>query len=115
MRAVIVIPACAVLLFIAAYICVPRGCRRDPQKRAAGLDMAAIANAVDMYQVKSGRLPARLEDLVPTHITTIRLDPWGRAYAYEISGEGYCVRSRGPDGELGTDDDISSDVFRDLR
>ena len=38
------------------------------------------------------------------------MDPWGRPYAYEFPGKvnptGYDLRSAGPDGQDGTQDDV---------
>ncbi len=35
-------------------------------------------------------------------------DPWKRAYSIRVDGEDVLVRSAGPDGEFGTDDDIGA-------
>jgi prepilin-type N-terminal cleavage/methylation domain-containing protein len=42
-------------------------------------------------------------------------DPWGNPYYYQSLGGGlYCIISAGPDGELGTDDDLYIDNFSNL-
>lgn len=85
------------------------GQMRDANIRTAGLDVKAIANAVEMYQVKnSGRLPDSLDALVPNEIREIRRDPWGNPYVYVKQGDDFEVYSYGPDKSQGGGDDISS-------
>jgi general secretion pathway protein G len=85
------------------------GQMKDAYVRTATLDVRAIANAVDMYQVKHQRLPDSIDALVPNEIKEIRHDPWGNAYVYVKSGnDGYEVLSYGPDKTQGGGDDISS-------
>lgn len=85
------------------------GQMRDANIRTAGLDVKAIANAVEMYQIKnSGRLPDSLSVLVPNEIREIRKDPWGNDYVYVKQGDSFEVYSYGPDKSQGGGDDISS-------
>lgn len=69
-----------------------------------------LSAAIDEYGATEGRLPERLEDVVPTAITdtaaSLGVDGWGRRIQYAVTTEGYELRSRGPDGELDTGDDI---------
>lgn len=81
---------------------------KEANIRTAGLDVKAIANAVDMYQVKHNRMPNSLQDLVPTEIRELRKDPWGNAYVLVPQGADYEVISYGPDKAAGGGDDISS-------
>ena len=81
---------------------------KDASMRTAGLDVKAIANAVEMYQVKHSKLPESLEALVPSELREIRKDPWQNAYVYVKSGENFEVVSYGPDKVSGGGDDISS-------
>lgn len=85
------------------------GQKKDADIRSAGLDVKAIANAVDMYQIKNSKLPESLQDLVPNEIRTIRKDPWQNPYVYVKSGVGYEIYSYGPDKVQGGGDDITSD------
>jgi general secretion pathway protein G len=82
---------------------------KDANVKNAGLDVKQIANAVEMYQVKHGRLPDALTDLVPSELKEIRKDPWGQLYVYVKSGaDNFEVISYGPDKAQGGADDISS-------
>jgi general secretion pathway protein G len=80
---------------------------KDANIKTATLDVKAICNAVDMYQVKHQRLPESLDKLVPNEIKEIRKDPWGNAYVYVPSGDSYDVVSYGPDKAQGGAGNIS--------
>lgn len=42
-----------------------------------------LGDAIEAYNVVNGRLPARLQDLVPAYVTPAMLqDPWGNPYRY---------------------------------
>ena len=34
------------------------------------------------------------------------IDPWGRAYSYQSWADSFAIRSYGPDGEIGNEDDL---------
>jgi len=70
-----------------------------------------------MYKVTTGRLPARLNDLVerpselPSTVPWVRVmseippDPWANPYRYVLSSDlpdGYGIYSKGKDGETAT-------------
>jgi general secretion pathway protein G len=84
--------------------------QKDASIRVATADVKAIANAVDMFQIKNSRLPETLDQLVPSEIKSIRRDPWGQPFVYVKSGDGYEVYSYGPDKVQGGGDDISSNA-----
>ena len=46
---------------------------------------------------------------LPDSVDSIPLDPWDGEYVYESDGRKVKIISAGPDLELGTEDDISSD------
>jgi len=79
--------------------------------------------ALGAYEVDTGRFPREQDGLralfvQPAGVTgwrgpyvlSVPLDPWGHAYVYQYPGKlnprGYDIISMGPDGELGTADDI---------
>lgn len=51
-------------------------------------------------------LPKRWADL---DLKEVPKDPWGNDYIYESNGKSYVLKSKGSDGKINTDDDISSD------
>jgi hypothetical protein len=70
---------------------------------AVHLLVARTALAVERYRLETGRLPARLDDLVPAFIDTVPHDPFdGRPLRYVRRQRGYVVYSIGRDR---TDDD----------
>lgn len=115
-----------VILSTLAAMIVPRFAGRSDEARtaAARADIQAnLASALDMYEIDNGAYPLRLEDLLsdPGNARRWRgpyvkkkarlIDPWGREYAYicpSAKGLDYDLVSPGPDGRLGTDDDISN-------
>jgi general secretion pathway protein G len=87
---------------------------KDANIKTALLDVKAIANAVDMYQIKHSKMPDSLEQLVPSELREVRKDPWQNGYVFVKSGEtGYEVVSYGPDKVQGGGDDISSNAKGD--
>jgi hypothetical protein len=78
----------------------------DSQAMTARLELKAIANGVEVYRSDTGSPPSRLEDLVPKYARDLHRDPWGNNYAFYRGAGGVAIVSAGPDGQLGTADDI---------
>lgn len=117
-----------VILGILAAIVVPKFSGRTEQARitAAQSQIATFGTALDAYEVDNGQYPRGrdgLLDLVeqprdakdwkgPYMRGDIPDDPWGRPYLYESPGRrnvsSYDLWSVGPDGQDGTDDDITN-------
>lgn len=117
-----------VILGILAAIIVPKFAGRTEQANiaAAKTQIASIATALRMFEIDNGRYPGGAEGLQqllvqPNDATgwkgpylegDIPLDPWQRPYLYEfpstVNPSGYDIRSAGPDGQPGTEDDISN-------
>lgn len=115
-----------VILGILAALVLPKFTGRTEQARvtAAQTQIATFGTALDAYEVDTGSYPHGGDGLQylltpPPDVTgwrgpylksDIPLDPWGHAYVYEYPGStnanGYDIRSAGPDGQLGTPDDI---------
>ena len=72
----------------------------------AWLDLESLANGAKSYQERVGQFPVRLEQLVPNQVRALSVDPWGRNYASFRGPGGFAIVSAGPDGQLGTDDDL---------
>jgi hypothetical protein len=71
-----------------------------PTRRAREL-MVQIARAIEAARLPTGRAPASLDELVPTRLSAVPRDPWGRSFAYDASGRGYRLRCLGSDGAPG--------------
>jgi general secretion pathway protein G len=115
-----------VILGILAALVLPKFTGRTEQARntAAQTQIASFGTALDAFEVDTGSYPRGQDGLnqlivQPSDVTNWRgpylkdaipLDPWGHAYVYEFPGKvnqsGYDVRSAGPDGQYGTNDDI---------
>lgn len=117
-----------VILGILAAIVVPKFSGRTEQARvtAAQSQIATFRTALDAFEVDTGRYPrgkSGLNELVqqprdaqnwrgPYLQNQIPKDPWGNDYIYEYPGKqnqgSYDLISMGPDGKLGSEDDLSN-------
>jgi general secretion pathway protein G len=95
------------------------GVRERAFKQTAKAEMSNLKGLISQYDLNVGSLPATLEALYeqpsdladPSKWTRvsrepIKPDPWNRPYEYKVNGSEYEIRSLGPDGQSGTDDDI---------
>ena len=118
-----------VILGILAAIVVPKFAGRTEQARAtaAQSQIATFSTALDAFEVDNGYYPKGKDGLVdlirqPQDTTSWRgpylkgndipTDPWKRPYVYECPGKynpsSYDIVSAGPDGRVGSEDDISN-------
>jgi general secretion pathway protein G len=110
-----------ILGMIAAAVAVNVvGQQQKAELRQARTDVQNIAsNGVDAYRVMKGRYPTTEEGiraliqegfLKANNAEGTLLDPWKRPYVYLYPGQahadGYDVKSNGPDGQPGTEDDV---------
>ena len=80
----------------------------DLKIRLASKIIEQDAGQIALYKLQHGQLPKTLADM-PTggDKAFTRVDPWLRPLAYKPNDDGtFELRSAGPDGELGTADDI---------
>ena len=117
-----------VILGILAAIVVPKFGGRTEQARqtAAVTQISTFGTALNAFEVDTGSYPRGADGLqqllvAPADVTgwrgpylmsDIPMDPWGHPYVYEFPGRlnpnGYDIISMGPDGQLGTPDDIAN-------
>jgi general secretion pathway protein G len=109
-----------VIIGLIAAIVGPRLFSRldNAKQRTAQLQATALASAVDLFRIDSGRLPTAEEGLdVLVHAPAdgaewlgpylakdaLPLDPWGRAFVFQAGadGERFEVLSYGSDGRAG--------------
>jgi general secretion pathway protein G len=115
-----------VILGILAALVLPKFSGRTEQARmtAAQTQISTFKTALDAFEVDTGNYPRGQDGLMqlvvpPSDVQgwkgpylngEVPLDPWQHPYVYEFPGRvnpsGYDIRSAGPDGQLGTDDDI---------
>lgn len=91
------------------------GRAEEARLRAALGDIKSYESAIELYALEhNDQFPESLEDLVngeKTYVRDLNNDPWGNRYVYKKPGDyhkkSYDLLSMGPDGELGTEDDIA--------
>lgn len=117
-----------VILGILAALVVPKFSGRTEQARvtAAQTQISTFSTALNAFEIDTGSYPRGNEGLqqlvvAPADVTgwrgpylmsDIPMDPWQHPYVYEYPGRvnatGYDIISMGPDGQLGTADDIAN-------
>ena len=92
------------------------GRSRDCQRRATS-EILRLERAVVEYQRSTGYLPKSLHVLAPPaclagcFLAEVNPDPWGTPYGMDMIGGTILIRSAGPDGVLGNNDDIVAPVL----
>jgi len=101
------------------------------RKTTTKANLKALASAVNQFRMDSTRFPTEDEGLMalieqPSDVeiwepggyletTEIPKDGWGHEFIFELnpeSGKQFVIRSSGPDGEQGTEDDLlSTDAY----
>ncbi|MEO1170614.1 MAG: type II secretion system protein GspG [Myxococcota bacterium] len=94
---------------------------REAQVRAAGIQVARLADGVESYRFIAGEYPSEAEGLdalmVSLHgqepiLDSVPRDPWSLDYDYtkpgKVRNHGFDISSFGPDKTEGTDDDIGT-------
>jgi len=87
--------------------------------KTAKTQISGFKAALEQYRLFVGSYPSALEALheqpsdladsskyVQVLKNAIPADPWGRPYEYKLNGSNFELRSLGPDGQSGTDDDV---------
>jgi general secretion pathway protein G len=114
-----------VLVGVFIYFVAPRHGHGDPRGAAARAQLGHFKAALAAYKVDHGFYPPGpngLRDLVVPpkndqswkgpYFQSIPLDPWGHPYHYSCPGTrspaAFDLACAGPDGQLGTADDIVS-------
>ena len=115
-----------VILATLAAIVIPKMAGRSQQAKvtAAQTQISNFEQALDAFEIDNGYYPKTggLNDLIDApanatgwkgpYLKNIPVDPWQNAYIYEYPGKhtqnSYDLASGGPDGRLGTDDDLTS-------
>lgn len=105
---------------VLAYNQVMENARKDMAKTF----VSSMKQPLDMYKLDIGRYPTNDEGLgalvnCPATLANPAKwkgpyinsdinaeDPWGSPYVYDNSGGKFTITSAGPDGTMGTDDDI---------
>jgi hypothetical protein len=90
----------------------------DEVVRKVAVELRTLANALDAYRGETGSYPGAEEGLaalakhsrfLDDFLGVVPVDPWDRPYHYRPPPPGGAepdLRSRGPDGEIDTEDDV---------
>ena len=110
-----------VIIGILAAVVVPRlgGRVGQSQVSAAKSSIASISLALDLYETDNGYYPASLQALLTKGSepnwrgpylkkNEMPQDPWGREFVYTPRENGYVLKSYGPNGTEGGDDDVTN-------
>ena len=107
-----------VILGVLAAMVVPQFAGQGESARISTTrsSISGIATAVNTYEIQVGRFPESLDDLTVETDTRAALldknnlaDAWGNPFSYKKTSKfKYEIRSAGPDGQMGTDDDITN-------
>lgn len=83
-------------------------------QRTVRAQLASIATAIDLYRMENKKLPSALVELTRAtagapepYLAHVPKDPWNGEFDYAVTGRTYRLRSPGPDGRLGTSDDVT--------
>jgi general secretion pathway protein G len=105
-----------VILGLLATLVVPNvlSMGEDAKKEKARTDVVSIASVAKLYKLNNNKVPT-IEDLNTadakgkTYLENLVKDPWDHDYVIrELERGNFEVISFGPDGNEGTEDDISS-------
>ena len=110
-----------ILVVIAGFgIQTFNGTRENAKKREAKITLGMLSASLKQYQMEVNNLPSALAALyeMPSDISDpsnwvrkidkpVPSDPWGHPYEYKLNGSEFELRSLGPDGQTGTEDDIT--------
>ena len=94
-----------------------KGALDNAKIKEAQTEVGNLKQMVDTYYVSANEYPNSLDDLksppggMSPIVKTIPKDPWNNEYNYSKGGgsDEPTLSSNGPDGQGGTDDDISSE------
>lgn len=104
---------------LAGMVTLTFGGRAEEARIRATLgDIKSYESAIELFALEhNDQYPASLKDLEQSpkngkqYIRQVNKDPWGYEYVYKVPGDqhknSYDIFSVGPDGELGTEDDVA--------
>lgn len=107
----------AILATLATVVAVKFGGQGEQARIAATrTSIAAIKTAVETYEIRMGKYPNSIDDLTVGSDSAPALlekgsvnDSWGNPFEFRKTGTyDFKIISAGPDGQIGSDDDITN-------
>jgi hypothetical protein len=68
-----------------------------PDRYRASEEIDKLRYSIEAAREEKGAYPASLDN---------KADPWGNPYVYRVTENGFVLKSPGPDGKPGTEDDV---------
>jgi general secretion pathway protein G len=107
----------AILGILAGIVAVRTVGQMDKTRRqSTWTQIMALKTAISQFEMEVGRLPTNLQELVIKgddkwpgpflDSAEVPKDAWGNEFTYEFKDKLIRVTSPGPDGQLGTGDDL---------
>lgn len=97
------------------------GLQERAYSKTAKAEISNYKTFLEQYRLEVGSYPSQLTDMYekPSDLADptrwlkvlkepVKPDPWGHEYEYTANGNEFEIRSLGPDGQSGTEDDITS-------
>lgn len=88
---------------------VARDAKESSEATVNELVVAQLVQSIVTFELANGKAPEGVADLPGAEMGAFD-DPWGNRLSFEILGRGgsreVVVRSHGPDGQAGTEDDV---------
>lgn len=97
------------LAFLVLFVAVIAPANREKARVAMTRNSLKIVEmGVELYGLENSALPTTLDDLGAKHLKrkNVLTDPWGGKLVFTTDGDGYDLRSLGPDGRESGDDII---------
>ena len=106
----------AILGILATIAVVGIGGHMEKANRTATRgNIDVIGKAVELYRINFNRMPTSLQDLtqetedIEAPLRSVPTDAWGHEFQFKREGKfKYEIRSAGPDGNMGSDDDLTN-------
>ena len=106
----------AILGILATVVVVNFSGHQETTKiNATRTSIENVSTAIRLYEVQVGKFPQSIQDLTADSETFVApldrvpTDSWGNEFQYQVKGRGrFEVRSAGPDGQVGSADDITN-------
>ena len=87
--------------------------RGELARREVRLQALKLRAALALYRTRHGSFPEALDQLSPDILPAIPLDPFtNKPFAYESDGKTWELRSSGPDGIVGNEEEVSPSQLR---
>ena len=84
------------------------GISTEARVAATRTSISAIESAAKLFEIRSGKYPDSIDQMIQEKLLDNKSlnDSFGVPFQYKKTGDGFEIRSAGPDGNMNTADDI---------